>query len=114
LAWGGLERLVRDMGPARTKELVMTGRRFTATEALSFGFITRVVEDGNAYGEAQRLASTIASKPRFPVTTTKRHIAEIVAGDLTRDDALSLLAAMEDEESREVRRAYLERFPDRR
>jgi enoyl-CoA hydratase/carnithine racemase len=114
LAWGGLERLVREMGPARTKELVMTGRRFTATEALSFGFITKVVEDGNAYGEAQRLASTIASKPRFPVTTTKRHVAEIVAGDLTRDDALSLLAAMEDEESREVRRGYLERFPDRR
>jgi enoyl-CoA hydratase/carnithine racemase len=112
LAWGGLERLVREMGPARTKELVMTGRPFTAAEALSFGFLTTVVDDGNAYREARRLATTISSKARFPITTTKRHVAEILAGDMTRDDALGLLAAMEDEESSEIRRAYLERFSD--
>jgi enoyl-CoA hydratase/carnithine racemase len=100
------------MGPARTKELVMTGRRFTAAEALSFGFLTAVVDDGYAYEEARRLATTISSKARFPITTTKRQVAEILDGDVTRDDALGLLAAMEDEESREMRRAYLERFSD--
>src|SRR6185437_9411792 len=43
LAWGGIPRLVREIGPARTKELVMTCRPFGADEALAAGFLNRVV-----------------------------------------------------------------------
>ena len=43
LAWGGIPRLVREIGPAMTKELVMTCRRFSAAEAKAIGFINRVV-----------------------------------------------------------------------
>ena len=41
LAWGGIPRLVREIGPARTKELVMTCRPFGAAEALAAGFLNR-------------------------------------------------------------------------
>ena len=43
LAWGGIPRLVREIGPALTKELVMTCRRFTPAEAKAAGFLNRVV-----------------------------------------------------------------------
>src|SRR5258708_17769806 len=37
LAFGGIPRLVREIGPTLTKELVMTGRPFSAAEALAAG-----------------------------------------------------------------------------
>ena len=37
LAWGGIPRLVREIGPAMTKELVMTCRPFTSQEAKALG-----------------------------------------------------------------------------
>lgn len=111
LAWGGIERLVTALGPMRTKELVMTGRRFTAEDAATWGLVTRIVPDGEALDAAEDLARTIAGKARFPITTTKRHVTEVVDGDTTRDDALGLVAAVEDPESTRARETYLERFP---
>lgn len=110
LAWGGLRRLVNEIGPSRTKELVMTGRPFTAHEARSWGLVTTVVPDGSAFAAATELATSLAAKARFPITTTKRHVAEITAGDATRDDALGLVAAIEDPESASKRADYLDRF----
>ena len=110
LAWGGLERLVAEIGPSRTKEIVMTGRQFSASEAHTWGLVNTVVPDGDSLEAAMDLASVIATKARFPITTTKRHIAEIVAGDTTRDDALGLVAAIEDPESAAARADYLARF----
>ena len=43
LAWGGIPRLVREIGPAMTRELVLTCRPFGAEEARSIGFVNRVV-----------------------------------------------------------------------
>ena len=37
LAWGGIPRLVREIGPALTKDLVMTCRRFSPAEATAAG-----------------------------------------------------------------------------
>ena len=47
LAWGGIPRLVREIGPAATKELVLTCRRFYPEEAKSLGFLNAVVPDSN-------------------------------------------------------------------
>jgi enoyl-CoA hydratase/carnithine racemase len=113
LAWGGIERLVREFGPAMTKELVITCRPFSAGEAQTAGFVNRIVDDGLAIQTALDLAEAIAAKPRFPVRTTKQHVSEIVAGDMSRDDALGLLAAIEDPESARARAAYLARHAGR-
>lgn len=110
LAWGGIERLVAAVGPMRTKELVMTGRRFTAEDAASWGLVTRLVPDGEALDGAMDLARVVADKARFPITTTKRHVAEVANGDTSRDDAMGLVAAVEDPESVRVRERYLARF----
>jgi enoyl-CoA hydratase/carnithine racemase len=47
LAWGGIPRLVREIGPALTKELVMTCRPFDAAEAKAVGFVNRVVPEAS-------------------------------------------------------------------
>jgi enoyl-CoA hydratase/carnithine racemase len=110
LAWGGIERLVREIGPARTKELVLTCRPFSAQEAHHLGFVNSVVARGEARNSAMSLAESIADKSLFAVTTTKRHVAEILKGDLSRDDALGLVTAIGDPSWTQHRDSYLEQF----
>lgn len=107
LAWGGIERLVREIGPALTKELVTTGRRFTASEAKDAGFLNEVVAPADVDRRAHEIATTIAAKAQLSVRITKAHVAEVLRGDRTRDDALSALEALSDPESQAVRDAYL-------
>lgn len=42
--WGGSVRLVERLGLQRAKELALTGRFFTAMEALEWGFVNHMVE----------------------------------------------------------------------
>ena len=42
LAWGGIPRMVREFGPLRTKELVITCRRLEASEAVEIGMLNGI------------------------------------------------------------------------
>src|SRR5258707_437093 len=59
LAWGGIPRLVREIGPALTKELVMTCRRFTPAAAKSIRCSKRVVSAPRLECEVARLAPAV-------------------------------------------------------
>src|ERR671926_1192550 len=41
--WGGTQRLLRVAGPAKTKELIYTGKMITAEEAGRIGLVNRVI-----------------------------------------------------------------------
>lgn len=111
LAWGGIPRLVREIGPALTKELVTTCRQFDAQEALAAGFLNRVVTAEELDNTVQLLAEQIAAKPANPVAVTKRHVNAVTSqmtGTMRSwSDADSLLAAMLDPECVASREAYI-------
>ncbi len=69
---GTLQRLPHIIGHGWFRELALTGRDFTAAEALQMGLITRICEDRETlYAEAQKLASQIAGCPPLTVQGTK-------------------------------------------
>jgi enoyl-CoA hydratase/carnithine racemase len=69
---GGTTRLVRTVGPARAKELIMTGRMIRAEEALRFGLVTEVVPTGEHLAAAAQLARTIAANAPLAVGLAKK------------------------------------------
>src|ERR1039458_5905298 len=113
LAWGGIPRLVREIGPALTKELVMTCRRFTPAEAKSIGFLNRVVPAAQLESEVDQLARELATKPSVPVAITKEHVNSVAramgAGTTAFADGDVLLGALGEEESGAAARAYREK-----
>jgi enoyl-CoA hydratase/carnithine racemase len=111
LAWGGIPRMVREFGPAITKELVLTCRPFGADESLRLRFLNRVVPADELVAAADALAAELASKPTFALQATKTQVNAImdeIAG-VARNaaDAHTLTVALRDPESREAGRAYL-------
>ena len=113
LTWGGIPRLVRELGPAITKELVLTCRPFTASEAHGWRFVNRVVQADRVRDEAEALAAELAGKPWFSLRATKTQVNavmdEIAGLGRSANDADTMVAALADEESRATARAYLAR-----
>lgn len=111
LAWGGIPRLVRELGPAVTKELVLTCRPFSSAEALALRFLNRVVPSAELLAEVGELAAVLASKPAFALRATKTQVnavtEEIAGTGRNANDADTLLAALRDPESRAAGQAYL-------
>ena len=69
---GGTYRLVRALGPARAKELLLLKLRVDAAEALRLGVATEVVEEGRALERTLELAEQVAALPPHAVSAAKR------------------------------------------
>ena len=108
-------RLVDLIGPARTKDVVFTGRFLDAAEAHSLGLITRLV-DPNAIDDAVReLAHTIAEHAPLTIRATKESIRRIAVhrrlDERAVDDLVGGCYASDD--FREGVAAFLARRPPR-
>lgn len=112
LYWTGIPRLVRELGPALTKELVLTGRGFDAEEARAIRFANRLVPDADLEAATDELAGQLAAKPGFVLRTTKQQVEDaapsVPAGvaDAASDRA-GWRAASSDPEARAIAAAYL-------
>ncbi len=71
LTWNALPRLVRELGPARTKELVMACDRFSADDALRWGFLNHVTADAELLPRARALAEKLLAKDAISIALTK-------------------------------------------
>ena len=112
LAWGGIPRLVRELGPALTKELVLTCRPFSAEEARAARFLNRVVAEADLDSEVEAVAAALAEKAGFLIRQTKRHVDALVeeaysTSESFRDAAVTA-AALQDEESLRAASRYLQ------
>jgi enoyl-CoA hydratase/carnithine racemase len=114
LAWGGIPRLVREIGPAMTKELVLTCRPFTAEEAKALGFLNRVVGEQELEEAVDELAAQLEQKSSLTLTATKRGVNAASSAMASTagawSDADSLLTALGDPESRRAAEHYLGRL----
>jgi enoyl-CoA hydratase/carnithine racemase len=85
---GGTQKLARLIGSKRAMLLLMTGRMFSAAEALSMGVISEVAPTGQALARALAIAQEIAALPPISIMQIK----EIVNAGLNAplDTALML------------------------
>lgn len=68
---GGTRRLPNRIGKLKAKELIFTGRKVSADEALSIGLVNKVVSKDKLMEETMSLANTIASKPLHCLEVSK-------------------------------------------
>ena len=71
---GGTVRLPRLVGEGRALDIILTGRKVTAEEALRIGACERVVPDGSARAAAEVLAADIAHFPQLCVRADRRSV----------------------------------------
>jgi enoyl-CoA hydratase len=84
---GATQRLPRLVGPARAKELILSGRQVGAEEALRIGLVDRVV-DGDALDAAVHWAAELARGPVLAHALAKQAVDLGLSGALA--DGLSL------------------------
>ena len=58
--WGGTQRLPRLIGRGRAMEMLVTGGRIRAAEALAWGLLNKVSADGESIADAIQLARSLA------------------------------------------------------
>jgi len=79
-AAGGTQTLPRAVGPATTMDLLLTGRRFDADEALAMRMLTRVTPAQRLVDEGWRLAEALAGLE--PQSAAAMEKALNIGGDL--------------------------------
>jgi enoyl-CoA hydratase/carnithine racemase len=113
---GGTQRLPRLIGHVRARELVYSGRRVGAEEALRIGLVDRVVPAGDAHGAATEAARGYARGPMLALAAAKEALNAAALGDARRGLALErdvFVGLFGTADQQEGMRAFLEkREPD--
>ena len=110
--WGGTQRLTRLVGPGLAAEIVLTGRRVKADEALRIGLVNAVHPLEQLMSEARKLATAIANQSPRAVSAAKTLMQIAFNGDTRTglDTELRLFAqAFGTEDQREGMTAFIEK-----
>src|SRR5947209_9914230 len=79
---GGTQRLTRLVGPARAKDIILSGRRITAGEALNIGLCDRIFPAAVLQAEARAMALSLAKGAVAAHALAKRAIDAALEGSL--------------------------------
>ena len=108
---GGTQRLPRIVGLAGARDLIYTGRRLPAGEALDIGLVDRVARAADVYGLATHEARSFAEGPSLAYAAAKRALAAadrpLAEGLAVEREVFVPLFATRDQE--EGMRAFLEK-----
>ena len=112
--WGGTYLLTQLVGTAKAMELMMSGDRIDAAEALRIGILNRVCPDNTFRDEVMTFAQQLASGPTHTLAHIKR--ATYVGATGTLSDALKYEEQAQElvflsDDAREGIRAFLEKRP---
>jgi enoyl-CoA hydratase/carnithine racemase len=109
---GGTQRLMRLLGPGRTRDLVYSGRIVDADEALSLGIVERVLPPDDVLSMAVEDARRFASGPRQALAAAKGAIAAAITAPGApglRAEREAFLELFGTPDQREGMAAFLER-----
>jgi enoyl-CoA hydratase/carnithine racemase len=73
-AMGGTQRVAERAGPARARELVMSGGLYEAATLERWNVVNRVVADGDLREKSMRFAERLAAGPTLANAATKRMV----------------------------------------
>ena len=109
---GGTYRLVRTVGPARAKELMLLRERVDAREALALGLVTEVVPAGEAGERALGVAARLTELPPLAVAVAKEAADRM--SESSREvgvliERLAYAALSQTEDSRAAMQAFTDR-----
>ncbi|KIU52259.1 MULTISPECIES: enoyl-CoA hydratase-related protein [Bradyrhizobium] len=113
---GSMVRLPRQIPYCLAMELMMTGRIFTAAEALAAGMINRVVEPHALLSETEKMVEALVSSAPLSVQAIKRVALQSSGLSLSEGFAIETAAGREvtrSEDAREGPRAFAEKRPAR-
>ena len=112
--FGGTQRLLRRVGPAKARELVFTGEIISADEALRIGLCDVVADPAELSARARKTAETIAEKGPLAIASAKQTMlrgqsASLADGCAMEAAAFGLLFGSADQ--KEGMKAFLEKRP---
>jgi enoyl-CoA hydratase len=109
---GGLFRLPRAIGQAAAMEAILTGEPLSAQRAYDLGLVSRLVEPGEAFAEASKLAAQITAAAPLAVYASRK---VVLAAAYEDDDTLKKLTntlfagVMASEDTKEGLTAFIEK-----
>ena len=109
---GAIYFLTQNLGVLRAKELVLSGRRVGAREALELGLVSRVVPDGEQEQQAKALAEELAHGPTMAFGFGKKLFKQTITPTLETfldAEAWAQGNALLTDDHREGVRAFLEK-----
>lgn len=114
--FGGVEQLMSLVGPAWASEILFSGRRLDATEAVQIGLVNRVVPAESLRFDVMELACSIRDNAPLTVASLKAAIREARRPHDKRDlDRVAALveACFRSDDYKEGQAAFLEKRPPR-
>jgi enoyl-CoA hydratase/carnithine racemase len=82
-------RFVRLLGPARAKDVIIGGRRFSAAECLALGLVHAVHPSASLAGAVQAYAERLAAKPFRPMAEMKARINALARTGIPEVNAMT-------------------------
>ena len=111
-AYGGTQRITRDIAIARALEMMLAGKDIDSTMALKLGLLNRVVEPNELMSEARALANEIAALAPLAIRACLKAVTEGLKMPFEEGLALErqLFASLfATEDAKEGTRAFLEK-----
>jgi enoyl-CoA hydratase len=106
----GTNRLVATVGHAAAREIMFSGRRYGAQEALAMGLVNRVLPAAELDDYVRRLALELAANAPLSIAASKHVINRVIdaRGHFTQENELTA-RCMQSEDYKEGRRAFMEK-----
>jgi enoyl-CoA hydratase len=109
---GGTQRLTRAVGKALAMDMILSGRRLSAQEAVAAGLVARMVAEGTWLEEAKRVAQEIAEKGPVATRLAKESVDRAFETTLTAGleaERRALYLAFASEDAKEGLTAFTEK-----